>query len=378
MKRGMIDTAIVAGARPNFVKIAPLIEQFHLAGIATRLIHTGQHYDHRMSDVFFEELDIPAADVNLGVGSGSHVYQLSHIMLKLEEEFSRVRPRVVVVVGDVNSTLAAALAANKMSIAVAHVEAGLRSFDRTMPEEINRQVVDSIADWLFTSEPSGNRNLLGEGVDSARIFLVGNVMIDTLRKYLPKAQSYRAYERWDLPFRQYAVVTLHRPSNVDCPERLTSILRALQALGRRMPVVFAAHPRTRQRLRELGFDNTQNGTRLIFTDPLPYLVMLSLVDASRIVLTDSGGLQEETTALQVPCLTLRENTERPITVELGSNRLVGWRSDTIAEAVEEVLSGPERYGQVPELWDGRAAERIAVRVKEVLANEKIPAPFLEM
>lgn len=247
-----------------------------------------------------------------------------------------------------------------------------------MPEEINRLVVDSIADWLFTSEPSGNRNLLGEGVDPARIFLVDNVMIDTLRKYLPKAQSYRAYERWDLPFRQYAVVTLHRPSNVDCPERLTSILHGLQDLGRRMPVVFAAHPRTRQRLRELGLDGTQHGTPLIFTDPLPYLAMLSLVDASRIVLTDSGGLQEETTALRVPCLTLRENTERPITVELGSNRLVGWRSDAIEEAVEKVLSGPERYGQVPELWDGHAAERIAVHVKEVLAKDKIAASSFQV
>uniref|UniRef100_A0A7C4QGH9 UDP-N-acetylglucosamine 2-epimerase (Non-hydrolyzing) n=1 Tax=Schlesneria paludicola TaxID=360056 RepID=A0A7C4QGH9_9PLAN len=362
-----MTVTLIAGARPNFMKVAPLVRALDAAGISRRLVHTGQHYDREMSGTFFEELGIPAPDANLGVGSGSHVQQLAEVMRRLEAELLEHRPRVVVVVGDVNSTLAAALTANKLGIALAHVEAGLRSGDRSMPEEINRILTDACADWLYTSEPEADENLLREGIPAARVRLVGNVMIDTLFQHLPAAQARRPYVRWGLQAGQFAVLTLHRPSNVDRPERLASILRAVHALCGELPVLFPRHPRTAARMREFGYEgmNALNGA--IVTEPLGYLDMLGLVEASRLVLTDSGGLQEETTALRIPCLTLRENTERPITLAAGNNRLVGWHTESIAAAVRDVLSGPPRLGTPPDLWDGRAAERIVRHLAEVLS-----------
>ncbi len=363
-----MHATLIAGARPNFMKIAPLVCAFDGAGISRRIVHTGQHYDRAMSGGFFEELGIPEPDANLGVGSGSHVAQLAEVMRKLEGEFMEHRPRVVVVVGDVNSTLAAALTANKLGIAVAHVEAGLRSGDRSMPEEINRVLTDGIADWLYTSEPEADENLSREGIPAERVIPVGNVMIDTLRWHLPAARerSVEAQRRWELERGKYAMLTLHRPSNVDDRERLESILRGVHAVSAEMPVVFPVHPRTRSRLEsfELAGRSELNGYRA--TEPLGYLDMLGLVDGARLVLTDSGGLQEETTALGVPCLTLRENTERPITILEGSNRLVGWRTEAITAAAAEVLRGPERSGRAPALWDGKAAERIAGHLAEVM------------
>ncbi|HEX6986245.1 MAG TPA: UDP-N-acetylglucosamine 2-epimerase (non-hydrolyzing) [Planctomycetaceae bacterium] len=352
-----LPLTLIAGARPNFMKIAPLARALSEAGAAVRIVHTGQHYDERMSGAFFRELDIPEPDVNLGVGSGTHVAQISEVMRRLEAEFNEHTPSAVVVVGDVNSTLAAALTAVKLGLPVAHVEAGLRSGDRTMPEETNRIVTDAVSDWLFTSEPAGAENLRREGVAEEKIHFAGNVMIDTLQAHVASARALDAPASFGLEPRRYAVLTLHRPSNVDDPERLGSIMKAIRTLAGRMPVVFPVHPRTAGRIREFGFDGGDG--RLMLVEPQSYLPMLGLVDSARLVLTDSGGLQEETTALRVPCLTLRENTERPVTVEVGSNRLVGWRTDAIVQAFERVLDGPERTGRLPDMWDGRAAERIA-------------------
>lgn len=341
------------------MKIAPLVRAFQSVRAHVRIIHTGQHYDERMSDTFFRELSIPEPDINLGVGSGSHVAQIAEIMRLLEPEFAGHRPDVLVVVGDVNSTVAAALAATKCGIPVAHVEAGLRSFDRTMPEEINRVLTDAMSQWLFTSEPAAAENLRREGVPDERIHYVGNVMIDTLLEHLERARALDTPGQLGLPALGYAVLTLHRPSNVDDPRRLEAILRSVHELSRRMPVVFTLHPRTRSRMETFGFFGRPelNGYRAI--EPQGYLSMLGLVAGARLLLTDSGGLQEESTALRVPCLTLRENTERPITVEMGSSRLVGWRTDEIVTAAEAVLAGESRIGAVPETWDGMSAVRIA-------------------
>ena len=351
---------MVAGARPNFMKIAPLSRAFEASGIGARIVHTGQHYDEKMSRTFFEELAIPAPDVNLGVGSGSHVQQIAEVMRRLEPELIAHRPDALLVVGDVNSSAAATIAAVKLGLPVAHVEAGLRSFDRAMPEEINRILVDSISHWLFTSEPAGAINLRREGVPDDRIHFVGNVMIDTLMAHRDRADGPGVARSMGLEPRGYAVLTLHRPSNVDDPERLESILRAVRRIASELPVVFAIHPRTRARIDRSGPDGSgDSGGRLRLIEPLGYLAMLGLMDAARFVMTDSGGMQEETTALGVPCLTLRENTERPVTIEVGGNRLVGWRTEAILEAAEGLLAGTSPTPRVPEKWDGRASERIA-------------------
>lgn len=350
---------MVAGARPNFMKIAPLARAFRANGLGFRIVHTGQHYDEKMSRTFFEELDIPEPDVNLEVGSGSHVWQIAEVLRRIEPELVAHRPDAVLVVGDVNSTVAAALAAIKLGLPVAHVEAGLRSFDRSMPEETNRILTDSISRWLFTSEPSGGANLLREGVPADRIHFVGNVMIDTLTSHRARADGPRVARALGLEPRGYAVLTLHRPSNVDVPEHLRSIMRAVRRIAVELPVVFAIHPRTRSRLETLGPAAGDPEGRLILVEPLGYLAMLGLMDASRLVLTDSGGMQEETTALGVPCLTLRENTERPVTLEAGGNRLVGWQTEAILESACAILSGTAPPPRLPEKWDGRAAERIA-------------------
>ena len=362
----MPDATLIAGARPNFMKIAPLVRAFDAAGISRRIVHTGQHYDRRMSETFFDELGIPEPDVNLGVGSGSHIEQLADVMRSLEGEFTKHRPSIVVVVGDVNSTLAAALTANKLGIPVAHVEAGLRSFDRAMPEEINRVMTDAVSDWLYTSEPQANENLEREGIPEERVRLVGNVMIDTLHTHLSAARERGAHRRWELDQGNYAVLTLHRPSNVDDAVRLESILRAVHHISRELQVLFPVHPRTESRLKQFGFDQRTDLNGYVSAEPLGYLDMLGLIDGARLVLTDSGGLQEETTALGVPCLTLRENTERPITMTEGSNRLVGWKTGAITSAAGEVLLGAKRKSETPELWDGKAAERIVEHLAEVL------------
>ena len=326
-----------------------------------RLVHTGQHYSAEMSDSFFTELRMRSPDINLGVGGGSHTLQTSTVMQRLEPEFAEHRPDVLVVVGDVNSTMAAALVAAKARIPIAHVEAGLRSFDRRMPEEMNRLVTDVLSDYLFASEPSGVTNLVAEGIPRERIFLVGNVMIDTLLRFRERAAEEKIVERLGLPAKGYAVATLHRPSNVDDDTQLKKLIAVLEEVARRLPVVFPVHPRTRIRLERLGIE----AGGLILTPPLGYLEFLRLMDQARLVLTDSGGIQEETTILRVPCLTLRENTERPVTIDKGTNRLVGIRPEDIRKAALETLDLPfPPVAAGPELWDGKASGRILDVLRE--------------
>jgi UDP-N-acetylglucosamine 2-epimerase (non-hydrolysing) len=359
----MID--LVAGARPNFMKLAPVVRALEsIGGAAFRIVHTGQHYDAAMSDVFFQELGIPAPEVHLDVGSASHGAQTGRILERYEETLLARRPAATVVFGDVNSTVACALAAVKLGIPVAHVEAGLRSFDRTMPEEINRILTDAVADLLLVSEPSGVVNLRAEGVPDTRIRLVGNVMIDTLLRQLPAARERGAARTLGLDGRRYGFVTLHRPSNVDDPDTLAMLLRLLQELARELPLVFAVHPRTvgaAQRL-NLGDMLVPGQKDLICLGPQPYLDTVSLVSGAAVVLTDSGGLQEETTVLGVPCLTLRDNTERPITLTHGTSRLVGNSPNRIRSAFEEVMSGRWPQPQPIRLWDGQAGDRVATEL----------------
>jgi UDP-N-acetylglucosamine 2-epimerase (non-hydrolysing) len=357
----------IVGARPNLVKIAPLMrEMCRCTSIQPVLIHTGQHYDENLSNVFFRQMGIPTPDFNLEVGSGSHAWQTAEILKRIEPLLLEKKPDLVLVVGDVNSTIAASLAAVKLGIPVAHVEAGLRSFDRTMPEEINRILTDALADYLFVTEEDAIGNLLKEGRPRDRIYLVGNVMIDALRQFLPLAQESNICNELGLldgngvvPF---AVLTLHRPSNVDSVRTLEKLLSAIDAVAEELPVIFPVHPRTQQRLKDAGSKHHQ---RLRLIPPVGYLDFLCLLNRSRLVLTDSGGIQEETTALGVPCLTLRENTERPVTISEGTNQLVGQDPAKIVFAAGEILAGRIKVGRLPQLWDGHAAERIV----EILARE---------
>lgn len=344
----------VVGARPNFMKMAPVLRAVAARGMEQTLVHTGQHYDANMSDVFFEQLDIPAPDVNLEIGSGSHAQQTAQIMSKFEPVVLDRKPDLVLVYGDVNSTAAAALVCAKLMVRVAHVEAGLRSNDRSMPEEINRIVTDRLSDLLFTPSTDGDENLIREGVDPERIRFVGNVMIDTLIRMLPAAKKRVPA---GLPER-YALVTLHRPANVDDLDWLGSTLLTLADIAQNMAVLFPVHPRTRQRLAQTKLDML-NGDRLRLMEPLPYLDFLALQTKATVVITDSGGIQEETTFLGVPCLTVRENTERPVTVSSGTNVLVGRNAERLRSGVADALNGNWRKGIVPDLWDGHAAERIA-------------------
>jgi UDP-N-acetylglucosamine 2-epimerase (non-hydrolysing) len=359
LRRRPLRLLLVAGARPNFMKVAPLMRSFRKRPdrFAPRLVHTGQHYDEAMSDVFFEELGIPRPDRHLGVGSGSHAVQMARIMEAFEPVLVEEKPDWVVVVGDVNSTAGCALVAAKMSppVPVAHVEAGLRSFDRDMPEEINRLVTDALSDLLFTTSPDADRNLRAEGAPKRRIHRVGNVMIDTLMQFVKRSDASDVTRRLSLS-KPYALLTLHRPSNVDDEIAFRSILEALAAIGRDLPVVFPAHPRTVARMRSFGVE-TGNGLRVV--DPLGYLDFLHLQKHATLVLTDSGGVQEETSILGVPCLTLRNNTERPITLTRGTNRLVGTDRGRIVSEARRILSRPRRRRAPIPLWDGRAAERIA-------------------
>jgi UDP-N-acetylglucosamine 2-epimerase (non-hydrolysing) len=355
----MLKILNVVGARPNFMKIAPILAEIARRSdkVSQILVHTGQHYDESMSRRFFGDLGLPPPGINLEVGSGSHAEQTARVMLAFEPVLVEQRPDWVVVVGDVNSTLACALVAAKLGQRVAHVEAGLRSFDRTMPEEINRLLVDQLADLLFTPGADADENLRREGIDPAKIVCVGNVMIDTLRGQMERASASRILEDLSLSPRGFAVVTLHRPSNVDDKTTLDQIMGALGTIAERLPVIFPAHPRTQTRLQEFGF-NLSAGIRLL--PPLGYLDFLRLWSQSRLVLTDSGGLQEETTALGIPCLTLRENTERPITIKHGTNRLVGRDPKRIVSEAIRALDDdqPHALAPLPPLWDGHAAERI--------------------
>lgn len=347
----------VVGARPNFMKIAPLMAAFARARLPARLLHTGQHYDAAMNDRFFEELGIPRPDINLEVGSASHAVQTAEIMRRFEPVLDAEAPAAVLVVGDVNSTIACALVAAKKGVPVIHVEAGLRSFDRRMPEEINRVLTDQISDLLFVTERQALRNLAHEGIEPSRVHFVGNVMIDTLHRNLPRAVPAAATLGENLG--QYAVLTLHRPANVDDPEVLGRVLATVGRIARRLPVVFPLHPRTRARIHAHGLARLLDAPGMRTLEPLGYLAMLGLMKDARLVLTDSGGIQEETTALGVPCLTLRENTERPITVEQGTNTLVGSQPEAILAAFDAVMEGRGKAGRIPEYWDGRAAERVA-------------------
>lgn len=336
------------------MKMAPVILETQRRGLDHLFVHTGQHYDAAMSSVFFDELGMPQPDVYLGVGSGTHAQQTARMMTAFEPVCLERRPKLVIVAGDVNSTLACALVAAKLSLPVAHIEAGLRSFDRSMPEEINRVLTDHISELLFTSEPGGTKNLLREGVDSRKIHFVGNCMIDSLRSHLEAARARTPWAQFNVHPKAYGLVTLHRPSTVDDPETLDEIRRALKEVGRIIPLLFPVHPRTQKQIVSLG----QDWAPVRFIEPLGYLDFLGLMAEARLVLTDSGGIQEETTALGVPCITMRNNTERPVTIEVGTNRIAGTAGEKIISACRDALTLGSRGYQIPELWDGHASQRV--------------------
>ena len=356
----------IVGTRPNFMKLAALVNEFKKhSNIENTLVHTGQHYDEEMSKLFFNELGLPKPDINLGVGSGTYGEQIGNIMIKLEKVklekiLGKEKPDLVIVVGDVNSTFAGALIAKQLGIKVAHVEAGLRSFDMSMPEEINRILTDRISDYLFTTEESGNRNLLNEGVDKNKIHFVGNVMIDTLLHHKKKAEQSKILKNLNLKKREYGVLTLHRPSNVDTKEGFDNIISILEAIQDKIKVVFPMHPRTRKTAQLFNLEDSLNKIRnLVITEPLGYLDFLCLNSNGKFALTDSGGIPEETTALGIPCITLRTSTERPVTVEQGTNLLVSIDKDKVIEKLHEIIDDKVKLNnRVPELWDGNAAKRI--------------------
>ncbi len=348
----------VVGARPNFIKIAPILEEFKkYSQFKPILVHTGQHYDYKMSEIFFRELEIPKPDYNLRVGSGSHAAQTAKVMLKLEQVILKENPKLVIVVGDVNSTLAAALVAVKLNIPVAHIEAGLRSGDMTMPEEINRILTDRVSDYLFVSDPAGIDNLKREGINKKKIFYVGNIIIDTLRKSKVKSQKSKILEKLNLKKKNYAVLTLHRPSNVDDKKKFVKLIDILNKVNKKIPIIFPVHPRIKKQLPKNIAWNC--------VEPLGYIDFLALLAKSKLVLTDSGGIQEETTVLKIPCLTLRENTERPITASIGTNTIVGESRDEIIKEVDKVLEGKEKLSKIPKYWDGRTAKRIIKIISEL-------------
>jgi len=352
----------VVGTRPNFMKVAPVLAELRKdSRVEQVLVHTGQHYDPRMSDVFFQDLGMPEPDAHLGAGGGTHAQQTAKIMVEVEPVLVRYRPDVVVVAGDVNSTLAVALVAAKLDMPVAHIEAGLRSWDWSMPEEVNRILTDRISHLLFTPSQDADENLAKEGSDPRRVHFVGNVMIDSLRAALPRARESRIHEQVGVRKGEYALATLHRPSNVDEPAALEKLLVALAEVSGRIPVVFPVHPRTRARLESDPAlrQRVERARGLKLAEPVGYLDFLALTANARLVMTDSGGIQEETTALGVPCLTVRHNTERPVTVEVGTNTLVGTDPAQVVPAAVAVLEGRGKKGRVPDLWDGHAAERIA-------------------
>jgi UDP-N-acetylglucosamine 2-epimerase (non-hydrolysing) len=364
----MLRIVNIVGARPNFIKIAPILKEMakYPERISPILVNTGQHYDREMVDIFFQDLDIPNPDISLGVGSGSHAQQTARIMMAFEEVCQELSPNLVLVVGDVNSTLACSLVASKLGIKVAHVESGLRSFDRTMPEEINREVTDLLSDFLFTTSEDANQNLVKIGISEGKVFFVGNVMIDSLNGHLSRARKRPTLSNLGLVRKEFAVVTLHRPSNVDNSLVLSGLLDVFEEIQQRIQLVFPAHPRTVKNIENFKLQDKVRGMEnLKIISPLGYLDFLSLLDRSKFVLTDSGGLQEETTVLGVPCLTLRENTERPVTIRLGTNILVGLNLKKILNEANNILDGRMKEGQVPPLWDGHASQRIV----DVLLNK---------
>ncbi len=362
----MTQVLCVVGARPNFMKIAPVMAALAEAGIRAKLLHTGQHYDADMNERFFQDLGIAAPDFHLEVGSASHAVQTAEVMKRFEHVVQAEAPRSVLVVGDVNSTIACALVATKLSVPVIHVEAGLRSYDRTMPEEVNRVLTDQISDLLFTTERSALDNLKKEGIAESRVHFVGNVMIDTLHRNLGRAIAPAI--TLDGYAGHYAVLTLHRPSNVDDRPALEKLLQTVADINRRIPIVFPMHPRTRSRIETFGLSALIGELRLM--PPLGYLEMLGLMQSAKFVMTDSGGIQEETTALGVPCLTLRENTERPITVNEGTNTLIGTDVAKLVAAVDEIFYTGGKAGRVPEFWDGQAAARIAQIIRPWLQDQR--------
>ena len=359
---------LVAGARPNFMKVAPVWraldarKQFRLV-----LVHTGQHYDDNMSKVFFEDLKLPKPDAHLGVGSGSHAEQTAKVMLAFEPVLMNADPDLVVVVGDVNSTMACTLVAVKRDVPVAHVEAGLRSFDRTMPEETNRMVTDILSDLLFIHSPEAHDNLVREGVDPAKIHFSGNVMIDSLNSVMPAAEKSQILYELNLEGKSYGLVTMHRPSNVDDAAVLAPLMEALSAVGTECPLIFPVHPRTRHVIERIGLEADEQYVRMI--EPVGYLDFVKLMRYASIVLTDSGGIQEETTALGIPCLTIRDNTERPVTVTVGTNRLVGTKPERIVAEAREALRHGSSGAKVPDRWDGQAAPRIAQVIQKFLYEQ---------
>ena len=350
------------------MKVAPIHKAFlQYPDITPMIVHTGQHYDANMSKVFFEDLGLPEPDVYLGIGSGSHAVQTAKVMVEFEQVLLRERPDLVIVVGDVNSTVACSLVAVKLRIRVAHVEAGLRSFDRTMPEEINRIVTDSISDYLFVSEPSGVENLKREGVSDAKVFFVGNVMIDSLVQFRENAAQSTIKSTLGVVAKEYALVTMHRPSNVDSVENLEKLSALLESLTASVKIVFPIHPRTKKMMEAGGMlARLEHNSRIVLCEPLGYLDFLNLMESARVVVTDSGGIQEETTYLGVPCLTMRENTERPVTVTEGTNKILGFNYDAVVDAVAKLNSGSAKNWSTPQMWDGHASERIAARLIELL------------
>lgn len=364
----------VVGARPNFMKVAPLYREFQkYAGQIRHLIcHTGQHYDEKMSKIFFEELELPRPDFYLGIGSGTHAGQIAGVMVAFEKVLLEEQPDLVIVVGDVNSTIACSLVASRLGIKVAHVEAGLRSFDRTMPEEVNRILTDAIADYLFVTEESGMTNLTHEGISGDKVFFVGNVMIDSLIHYLPVINQSAILQALGCDPKDYILVTLHRPANVDTEDGLKDLVGMLMRLSGRKKIVFPVHPRTKNNLEK--FDLLKRiPEEIILTSPLGYIDFVCLIENAFLIVTDSGGIQEESTYLRVPCITVRDNTERPVTVSTGTNILIGTDTSKVESAVVEVLGGRIKQGQIPELWDGCAAERICRIIVHKLDAEKTAA-----
>lgn len=355
----MLKFISVVGARPNFIKIAPVHKAFekYKDQVKHLICHTGQHFDEKMSKIFFDELEMPRPDFYLGISGGSHAEQVARIMIEFEKVLLNEKPDLVIVPGDVNSTMACSLVASKMGIKIAHVESGLRSFDREMPEEINRVVTDVLADFLFVSEPSGLKHLNSEGIEESKVFHVGNVMIDSLVYYLPIINRSEVLSSFDLDPKSYVLVTFHRPSNVDSKEGLEGLIRFLNTLASQRKVLFPIHPRTRINMEQFGLINSLE-KNVMLTDPIGYIDFLALTKNAEVVITDSGGIQEETTYLGVQCITVRNNTERPVTVETGTNQLIGTDLQKVEEAAKKVLDGKLKKGSVPELWDGHAADRI--------------------
>lgn len=368
----------IVGARPNFMKMAPIIDEFNKypEKFTHLLVHTGQHYDERMSASFFEALGMPRPDVNLEVGSGSHAEQTARIMVEFEKVCLKEKPDLVIVVGDVNSTMACTITAKKLGIQVAHVEAGLRSRDMSMPEEINRLCTDVLCDYLFTTDHFADENLRAEGIPQDKIFFVGNVMIDTLLKHRELAARVGLVEKLGLKHGSFATLTLHRPSNVDDRPTLVGILDALREISRTVPIVFPIHPRTRKMIEQFGlmdyFASTEKPSGIWLTEPLGYLEFLNLNMHAQLILTDSGGLQEESTVLGIPCITLRNNTERPVTSEVGTNFIVGTDRDRILDVASSIMDGRYKKGSVPEKWDGNAAERIVEVLMGIVPSDKVP------